>query len=161
MSINYKAYSLLNYLVPSDGTTHGISANIVASNVPTKIDWQQVSTQFQTPFVPQGVYIDATNSTADVVLTISGFGLAIKCVAGTIQAYSYPALRQNQTITVTGQGQVNLVFVDYPVLPSTLYSPGTLPQDVTVLNDPLDVSVPATAPGGVPYQVDVVAGGGG
>lgn len=152
MASNNSYSPLVNLLVPQTGGTHTYTASIVASNTPQTLDWTQISQAYQTPFVPQGVYVDASQSTADVVLVIRPLGLSIRCQAGTIQAFSYPAPRHNQKVDVTGSGQVVLSFVDYPVFPSTLYSPATLTQSVSVKNTPLPVSVPADV-GGAAYNV--------
>lgn len=144
-----------NYLVPAGGATHAIPVSGVFGAQPEIIDWTQYSID-NFPFQPQGAYVDNSAGAGALVLQIlTGMNGAVfwtvTVPAGAVQAVSFPA-PNGEAVSITGDGNATIVFVDFPVLPS-----GT---DVTVSNtvsvdvvspDPLPTS-PTVNAGGVPYQ---------
>lgn len=118
-----------NYLVPSSGNTNCVplSGNLNAGPpaVPVNLDWTQFNVESM-PFQPQGVWIDNSAGTAELVLQIftkQGGALVWteKVKAGDVRAFPFPA-PNGQFHVITGGGNVSLVFVDFPVLPYT-YTP--------------------------------------
>lgn len=141
MSINAPIQqSTTNFLVPAGGTTHAVQISGVFSATPYFVDWRQWKVD-AFPFQPQGCYIDNTAGTSDLTLTIQPLGWRVVVPAGSQRAASFPA-PNGQTATITGDpaNSATVVFVDFPVFPDT---------DSAVT----PVSVPASAPGGVPYNV--------
>lgn len=104
-----------NYLVPASGTTHGYPVNEVLSATPLKIDFRTIELDGE-QFVPSGVYIDNTAGTADAVVLVLGMNYRIVCAPGTRLQAQYPA-PIDQSVELTGNGLVSMIFVDYPVIP--------------------------------------------
>ena len=140
-----------NYLVPAGGGTHAIPLTGVLGATPVVIDWAQYSVD-NFPFQPQGVFVDNSAGAGDVVIDIlTGVNgvvfWTVTVPAGAVQAVSFPA-PNGQAMSITGDGEANLIFVDFPVLPS-----GT---DVTVSNT---VNVDIVSPNPVPTAPTVNAAG--
>ena len=132
--------SLTNFLVPAGGTTHGVVISGTFSATPYLVDWRQWKID-NFPFQPQGAYIDNSSGTTELTLTILPIGWKIVVPAGSQRACSFPAPNgQSATIAADPANPCSVTFVDFPVFPDT--------DSVTQ-----PVSVPASAPGGVPYNV--------
>src|ERR1035437_5064853 len=105
-----------NYLVPASGKTHSVTFSGVYNAIPFPIDWRQFSID-NYKFNPQGVFIDNTLGIAAVIITILPINYRVSCPAGVEAQFQFPA-PDNQTCTITGNGQASVVFVDFPVLPN-------------------------------------------
>lgn len=107
-----------NYMVPSNGQTHAVGYQGTFSATPLLVDWRQFAIDNEL-FQPQGVYIDNTAGTVDLVITILPINFKVTCPAGLTLEASFPA-PNGQTCTITGDpaNSASVIFVDYPVLPS-------------------------------------------
>lgn len=132
-----------NYLVPASGKTHSVAFGGIYSATPFAIDWRQFMVD-NYQFQPQGVFIDNSLGIAALVITILPIKFTVTCPAGVTGQFQFPA-PDNQTCSITGNGQASVVFVDFPVLPNAgLINIGnTVNVNVTGPN-PLPVSLPAT-----------------
>lgn len=133
-----------NYLVPSSGNTHGVNFNGVYTATPYQIDWRQFSVD-NFPFSPQGVFIDNSRGTASLVINFQPLNFNVVCPAGIVGQFQFPAVDQ-QTCSITGNGQAVVTFVDFPVLPNSGITQigNTVNVNITGPN-PLPVSLPAGA----------------
>lgn len=143
-----------NYLVPAAGQTHAATLNGIFSATPQLIDWRQFSVD-NFPFQPQGVFIDNSAGTSPIVINIQPINYNVSCGTGAIGQFQFPA-PDNQTCSITGNGQATLVFVDFPVLPNAGETniTGTVNVDIVSPN-PLPTS-PSVNSAGVPYQIDLI-----
>lgn len=154
---NIPVQSTTNYLVPSSGSTHAVQVQGELSASPAYIDWNQFSSS-DFPFQPQGVFIDNTQGSADVVLGIctSAGGPSlwnITCPAGVQMQSQFPA-PNGQVTSLTGEGEVNLIFVDFPVLPNA-GAVAITGGSVGISGQPIDTQ-PAVNNAGAPYQVQEI-----
>ena len=153
MPINSAQANTINYLVPAAGNTHAVILYGNFSATPYTEDWQAFSQQ-NWKFIPQGVFIDNTQGTGDITVTIQPLGyVAAVCKAGTRGQFQYLA-PNNQVVSITGNGYATLGFVDFPVLPNS----GAVQVENTVSVDIVAASAtvptqPAVNASGVPYQV--------
>lgn len=116
MSTPYGVSAVQNYLVPASGTTNAWRFNkTMLAGVFEQVDFRNISLNGR-PFAPSGALIDNTLGTADCVVTILEYGYRLVCKAGQMLNLSYPAPLE-QSVSITGEGVVNVIFVDYPVLP--------------------------------------------
>jgi len=146
--------SVSNYLVPAAGQTHAATLSGIFTATPVLIDWRQFSID-NFPFQPQGVFIDNSAGVAPIIINIQPINYNVSCAAGAVGQFQFPA-PDNQTCTITGNGQATIVFVDFPVLPNAgqVNIAGTV--DVNVISpSPLPTSPTANA-GGLPYQTQEV-----
>lgn len=155
MNLNQTQFSVRNYLVPSSGQTHCVEFSGVLSAQAALIDWAQFSVD-SFPFIPQGVFIDNTQGTGALTITVLPLNYNIVCPAGQVLQAQFPA-PINQTMQVTGNGQAQLFFVDFPVLPSgqQVSIAGVANVNIESGNNqasPVYV-MPPNAPGGLPYQM--------
>lgn len=150
MTVSSSVQNAINYLVPSSGGTHAVPIVGTFSATPYAIDWRQFSID-EFPFQPQGVFIDNTLGTGELVVTIEPINWNVTCPAGAVMQSQFPA-PDGQTATITGNGQASVIFVDFPVLPNAgaVQILGTVNVNVASPN-PLPVSAAANS-GGVPYQ---------
>lgn len=116
MATAYGTQPVQNYLVPATGTTHAwrFAKNFLAGEFEV-IEFRNIALNGR-PFAPSGVLIDNTNGTADCVVTILEYTYNIVCKKGQTLNLPYPAPLE-QSVSVTGEGPVTVIFVDYPVLP--------------------------------------------
>ena len=144
-----------NYLVPAGGGTHAVPVTGVFSATPEVIDWAQFKID-SFPFQPQGCFVDNSLGTGTLqiqILTgVNGVVFwTIQVPAGAVQAFSFPA-PNGHAVSITGVGQANVIFVDFPVLPSGTVVTVTGTVNVNVVSpDPLPTE-PTVNSGGVPYQ---------
>lgn len=115
-----------NFLVPSSGGVHSLQVELeLVANVPQSIDFRQLANA-NFPFQPQGVYVDNSQGSATCTIGISANGGAnfvwtVQVKAGDMAAFHFPA-PNGQYHVINGTGDVNLVYVDYPVIPYS-YTP--------------------------------------
>lgn len=144
-----------NYLVPAGGGTHAVPVQGTFSATPVIIDWSQFKVD-NFPFQPQGVYVDNSEGTGPVVIDIlTGVNgntfWTVTIPTGAVQAVSFPA-PNGQACSITGDGDANVVFVDFPVLPAgTVVTVSNVVSVDVVSPDPLPTS-PTVNASGVPYQ---------
>jgi hypothetical protein len=152
MNENQSLFSTTNYMVPAGGTTHAVQVQGEFSNVPYVIDWRQYKID-NFPFQPQGVFIDNTNGTTPLNIVVGPLGWKVSCPAGEQIQTQFPA-PNGQTCSITGDqnNTAQVIFVDFPVLPSGQGASNA--QPVTG-----DVTVDNTA--GNPVPVAIISGGGG
>lgn len=145
-----RVQNVTNYLVPSSGQTHAVEFNGVFSATPALIDWRQFSID-QFPFQPQGVFVDNTQGTGPLTITILPLGYNIIIPAGIAAQAQFPA-PNGQTAQITGDGQASVIFVDFPVLPSGGSTNVLNTVAVNIVSpDPLPVLAGANS-AGIPYQ---------
>ncbi len=145
---------LVNYLVPANGNTHGVRLYGTFSATPYLYDWANFSVN-NFKFLPQGVFVDNTQGTGDLTVTILPMNWSFICKAGTSSQFQFPA-PDPQQVSITGNGYASLIFVDFPVLPS---------QGEVNIGNQVSVSIASIASGvvvpvvptpdsqGLPYQV--------
>lgn len=143
-----------NFLVPADGSTHCVRTDFtLAPGVAQVFSWKTFSLD-NFKFYPQGAYVDNTAGTADVLVTVNPIGYTFRIPAGSNKSVQYPAPAADQTISITGNGNVRVFWVDYPTFPDVdlqaLNFSGSSPLPVTVGNSPV-VQVAQLAIGNVPY----------
>lgn len=133
-------FDTTNYLVPSSGATHAVNYSGIFTSA-LLIDWRQFQID-NFPFRPQGVFIDNTNGITEVSINIQPINYNIVCPIGVSGQFQFPA-PDNQTCTINASGQVTIIFVDFPVLPSSdsVQIGNTLNVNVTGPN-PLPVALP-------------------
>jgi hypothetical protein len=107
---------ITNYMIPAAGTPHAVIYDQIFSATPFAIDWKQFMVD-NFPFQPQGVFIDNTNGASPIVINIQPIDFNVTCPAGATKQAQFPA-PTGQTMTITGNGQASIIFVDFPVLPS-------------------------------------------
>ncbi len=145
-----------NYLVPAAGQTHAVAFNQIFSATPQVFDWRQFAID-NFPFQPQGAFIDNTAGVGPLIVNIQPLNFNVVVPAGVGSQVQFPA-PNGQTISVTGDGQAVIVFVDFPVLPNAgLIDIG---NTVKIIIDSVTpgVTVPVqptqSAAGGLPYLVE-------
>lgn len=126
-----RKFNTMNYLVPASGTTSGAEVKGDFSATPTRVDFRIQELDGE-PFVPSGVYMDNSQGTAPLVVTIVGTGYTFDCKPGLRRNVQYPA-PLDQVVEITGEGFASLVFVNYPVLPTN-----DLPVDFSPLQTTLN-----------------------
>lgn len=117
--LNNGQFKTTNYMVPSNGQTHAVTVQGQFSAVPYLIDWRQYAIDNE-KFQPQGVFIDNTQGTVPLVIVILPINYTVTCPAGLTLQAQFPA-PNGQTCTVTGDpnNTATVIFVDFPVLPSS------------------------------------------
>lgn len=151
-----------NYLIPSSGGTQAVPVIGVFSAQPEVIDWKSYSNDVDGPFSPQGVYIDNSQGAGTLTVNIYNGGNAsalgtpfwtVTCVAGARTTENFPA-PTGQVVSITGDGQASVIFVNYPVLPEA--------NSVTVQGGSVGISGqpiltnPSVNASGAPYQVQEI-----
>jgi hypothetical protein len=106
---------LHNYLVPAGGTCHGVTFQGLFSSTALLVDWRQFTID-NFPFQPQGAFIDNSQGTSQIVITILPLNYSVAMPAGISGQVQFPA-PNGQTCTITGNGQATIVFADFPVMP--------------------------------------------
>lgn len=105
-----------NYIVPAAGTTRGYSVRKVFDPLqPDVIDFRQIALDGQ-PYRPSGVFVDNTRNSDPLTVVVNEIGFTIIVPAGANVATPYPAPIQH-SVTIIGNGEAVLVFVDFPVIP--------------------------------------------
>lgn len=139
--ISQSLFNALNYLVPATGSTRAfpISQDFT---IPFKFDWSKIPIDDGgISFVPSGVFIDNTNGSAPLTVTIDQINFNIVCPAGGQRQVQYPA-PLNQSVTISGGGGiVTVIFVDFPVIPLATGVGGTAPPgNVTLVTTRAGIS---------------------
>jgi hypothetical protein len=106
---------LHNYLVPAGGACHGVTFQGLFSSTALLVDWRQFSID-NFPFQPQGAFIDNSQGTSPIIITILPLNYSVSMPAGISGQVQFPA-PNGQTCTITGNGQATIVFADFPVMP--------------------------------------------
>lgn len=109
---------VINYMIPAVGTPRAYLQSGVLSATPVVLDFRNVSGGgFDgQPFRPSGVFIDNTQGTGPLSITIVEMSYQIVCPAGQSLNLQFPA-PTDITANITGAGQATVVFVDFPVIP--------------------------------------------
>lgn len=151
-----------NYLIPSSGGTQAVPVIGVFSAQAEVIDWRQYSNDIDGPFEPQGVYIDNTQGAGVLTVNVYAGGNAsalgtpfwsVTCAAGAKVTENFPA-PNGQIVSITGNGQATVVFVNYPVLPEA--NAVTIQGgSVAISGQPISTQ-PAVNNAGAPYQVQEI-----
>lgn len=128
--------SVSNYLVPATGSTSAAPfSKVLKKGITQTIDFNNYEID-GVPFRPSGAFVDNTKSDRPLRFTINQLGFSFEIPAGGTAAFPYPA-PQNHTINISGGNDdesdtsVVFVFVDYPVIPSTVSqnAPAPNPDD--------------------------------
>lgn len=140
MSVNVSEFKTTNYLVPSSGLTHAVTVSGTFSAAPYLLDWRQYAIDNE-KFQPQGVFIDNSLGTVDLIITVQPIGYTIDCPAGQRSERQFPA-PNGQTMTITGDPNnfASVIFVDFPVLPAA---------GLTAIAGVANVNLQSAAPGAV------------
>lgn len=111
-------FNALNYLVPASGSVHAYDfVDNFAANPVIDFSWDLKSLDAQ-QFIPSGVFIDNSQGTGPLTITIKQIDYTIVCPAGAQKQVQYPApIAQTISIEATGTGQAVVIFVDFPVIP--------------------------------------------
>ncbi len=157
MSLNGTSQSVNNYMIPAGGLTHAVNFQGIFTATPQTIDWRQYKID-NFPFQPQGVFVDNTQGTGSLSITIQPIDYTITCAAGVSTQAQFPA-PNGQTCSIVGSGQAQLIFVDFPVLPSSgvVNIANTVSVDLAAVTAGVvvPVSLPTTV-SGLPYQTQEV-----
>jgi len=129
-----------NYLVPADGTTHAVPYALALTGNPYEIDFRAFQQQFF-KFRPQGAIVDNSLGTAPLVISIPSVLFNVAVPVGCYQTVSIPS-PDPCVLTITGNGNANVIFVDYPVITTqpVLATGEPVNGNVTVLNNPLNTA---------------------
>ncbi len=153
--MNAQPYRTTNYMVPSNGQTHCVEYTGTFSANPFTIDWRQYTVD-NSMFQPQGVFIDNTNGTVPLVITILPINYNVTCPAGQVLSAQFPA-PNGQSASIVGDpaNNASVYFVDFPVLPggSTVNVAGT--ANVNIVGSTAVVRVdpnPLAAGNTLPYR---------
>lgn len=109
---------VINYMIPAVGTPRAYIQSGVLSATPVAIDFRNVSGGGidGQPFRPSGVYIDNTQGTGTLTITLNEIAYQITCPAGEALNLPYPAPIE-LSVAITGLGQATVIFTDVPVIP--------------------------------------------
>lgn len=156
--MNTEITNVTNYLVPAAGTSHAVKVSGDFTATPYTIQWRQFSID-NFPFQPQGVFIDNTQGSGPLTITIVPMDYNVVCPAGASIQAQFPA-PNGQNAVITGDGTASCIFVDFPVLPTgtevTLKgTPNVTISGATNQASPVYVAVPINSDGS-PYSVSVV-----
>ena len=145
---------LLNYLVPAAGSTHGVFLSDTWTATPQEFDPYQFSID-NFPFIPQGVFIDNSQGTAELVIQILPVGYFIRCAPGISRQVQFPAVK-GARFEISGLGVAVVTFVDFPVLPDAGQVNVGNKVSVDIASFSYAGSLPVLPPvniAGIPYQV--------
>lgn len=114
--------SVTNYLIPPVGKPRVYVQSGELSATPVFLDFRetaggQIDGQ---PFRPNGVFIDNTRGTGDLIITLNEINYQMFCPAGNSLNAQFPA-PHNVTFNITGLGFATVAFVDFPVMPYRSY----------------------------------------
>jgi len=110
---------LINYMIPAVGTPRGyLFSKVLPAATPETINFLGVQGGYWAgqPFRPSGIYMDNTQGVADLKVVINEMSYQMICPAGETLNLPFPA-PLDVTATITGEGQITIVFVDVPVQP--------------------------------------------
>ena len=109
---------LINYLIPSGSTPRGYLQSAVFSATAISLDFRNISGgSFDgLPFRPSGVFIDNSQGTGALTITVNEISYTMSCPAGQWLNLQFPA-PINTTVSIKGLGQATVLFVDFPVIP--------------------------------------------
>ena len=117
--LNIGQYKTSNYMVPSNGQTHAIVLQGQFSAAPYLMDWRQFAIDNE-KIQPQGAFIDNSAGTTPLTITVLPINYPVICPAGMTLQAQFPA-PNGQTMQITGDpnNTATIIFVDFPVLPSS------------------------------------------
>ncbi len=145
--MNLSNRSTFNFLVPADGTTHCVTATGLLTGAPFEIDWAAFAlSNFK--FYPQGAYVDNTQGTGPLVLSVPEINFQTAIPSGAAQWVTFPSPTRC-VMTLTGANAAAVVnFVDFPVFPTAPLLASGVPagSDVQITNTPLPTSDEALDP---------------
>lgn len=122
-----------NFLVPAMGTTRMYTfKQTMAAGEVYEIDFRDIGLDGR-PFVPYSAIIDNSLGTGVLTISILDVGYRVFCPAGGTTQQMYPA-PFNQKVALTGEGDVVVVFTDYPVMPINSQINIT-PAQITAITD--------------------------
>ncbi len=143
-----------NYMIPAAGSTHHVTVEGSFSATPFPLDWRNYTIN-NFPFQPQGVFVDNTAGTGPLTINIQPINYNVVIPAGTNAQAQFPA-PNGETMSITGNGQATVVFVDFPVLPNAgeVNIGNTVDINIKSISAGVNVPVlPTPTSGGLPYQV--------
>lgn len=123
----------MNYLVPASGTTTGYVVTGTFTSTPSVQDWRLQELDGE-PFVPSGVFIDNSAGIGELVVKVRGSNFSVACPPGARVNAQYPA-PLDQITEITGDGDATVVFVNFPVLPTS-----DVPQDFDAITSRIDLT---------------------
>lgn len=157
MPLNLGQYKTSNYMVPSNGQTHAVVLQGQFSNVPYLMDWRQFAIDNE-KIQPQGAFIDNTAGTVPLVITVLPINYPVVCPAGMTLQAQFPA-PNGQTMQITGDpaNTATIIFVDFPVLPSSTQAQvtNTVNTNIESVNPAVVIRVdpnPMAAGNTLPYR---------
>lgn len=116
--------NMSNYIVPAAGTTRGYVVNAkLTAGTPLSVDFRKIALDGQ-PYRPSGVFADNTKGTSPLIIVVNEINFSFQIPAGSFSAIPYPAPLQH-SVNVLGNGDVTLVFVDFPVIPMGVGASGS------------------------------------
>lgn len=130
--LNIGQFKTSNYMVPSNGQTHAVVLQGQFSNLPYVMDWRQFAIDNE-KIQPQGAFIDNSAGTVDLVITVLPINYPVICPAGMTLQAQFPA-PNGQTMQITGDpaNTATIIFVDFPVLPSSTQAQVTNKVNVNI-----------------------------
>lgn len=146
-------FRVSNYLVPAVGGCSSVHCRYGSDGTaekPFELQFKKYSIDGD-GFNPSGFFV--TNHSADhpIYIKISGNNLVYEIPPGANMGRSYPAPFDHSAY-IWGLGDGDIVFVNFPVIPYGLISPGT-DVVITSIPDGADVSIGST---GAPASPDAV-----
>jgi hypothetical protein len=106
---------LVNYLIPATGSTRGYAISRVFDATPVNVNFSAMQLD-GIPFRPSGVFIDNSQGASALIIVINELAMRITCPAGASLQTQFPA-PMSMTVTLVGDGQASVNFVDFPVIP--------------------------------------------
>ena len=110
----------VNYMVPATGNTRGFIVSENFSSTPKAVNFFNVELD-GVPFRPSGVFVDNSQGTDALIITINELAYRIVVPAGGAMQTQFPA-PMSMSVAIVGGGQATCIFVDFPVIP---FSPGS------------------------------------
>ena len=111
-------FSLSNYLVPVNGRTSCYMFRqrlLGLAFAPQVISFRQIKMEDGDQFTPYGFYVDNTAGTQPLTIEIQEIYYTITVPVGQRLSGSYPGVL-DQVVHLRGEGDVTVLFVNYPVL---------------------------------------------
>lgn len=111
-------FALSNYLVPVNGRTSCYMFRRTLPGLafaPAVISFRQIKMEDGDDFTPYGFYADNTQGTQPLTIQIQEIYYSIIVPIGARMSGSYPGVL-DQVVHLTGEGDVTVLFVNYPVI---------------------------------------------
>lgn len=139
--------STYNYLVPADGTTHCVVVTAALTGNPVDLDWLAFK-QSNFNFYPQGCFVDNSQGTVPLIISIPSIQFKTAIPAGCFQLVGFPS-PANCVMQLTGLNAAAILdFVDYPVVAGASTDASGIPagNNVSITNTPLPTADQALDP---------------